>query len=172
MPELTCCQLTCHSLHVALGLAGWGEAGAGEPAWPLSCGRGSEQVGSCLSQDPCSRSAWWNVAVESVRQIQIFCPLPVTFTEVFAVVLMGRLHLIGSAQYGGTQACGAGEDLLTPAASQKTRGWLCWEGPAGKRPAEKTLLFNNQIWQPGRDEYQTVKGPRDHACRIGDGWGP
>lgn len=108
MPELSCCQLTCHSLHAAPGLAGWGEAGAGEPARPLSCGRGSKQVGSCLSQDPCSHSARWNVAVENVRLIQMyFLPFPMTFTEAFAV-LMGRLSQIGSAQYEGAQDCGAG----------------------------------------------------------------
>lgn len=118
MPELSCCQLTCHSLHVALGLAGWGEAGAGEPAWPQSCGRGSGQLGSCLSQDPCSCSARWNMAVESVRQLQVcFLPLPHDFAEAFAVVLMGRLSQIESDQYGGAQDCGVGEDLLTPASS-------------------------------------------------------
>lgn len=49
MPEPGCCQLTCHSSHAAPGLAGWGEAGAGEPARPPSRGRGSQQAGSCLS---------------------------------------------------------------------------------------------------------------------------
>lgn len=89
MPELSCCQLTCHSLHAAPGLAGWGEAGAGEPARPLSCGRGSEQVGSCLSQDPCSCFVRWNAAVGSVRHIQMyFLPFLMTSTEAFSVVVV------------------------------------------------------------------------------------
>lgn len=79
MPEPGCCQLTCHSLHAAPGLAGWGEAGAGEPARPRSRGRGSEQVGSCLSQASRSRSARWYLAVESARHFQpqmYFAPPP------------------------------------------------------------------------------------------------
>lgn len=87
MPEPDCCQLTCHSLHAAPGLMGLGEAGAGEPAWPRSCGRGSEQVGSCLSQAPRSYSARWYLAVESARhfQLQLYCfSSPKTFTEGFS----------------------------------------------------------------------------------------
>lgn len=108
MPELSCCQLTCHSLHAAPGLAGWGEAGAGEPARPLSCGQGSEQVGSCLSQDPCSCSARWNVAVESVRQIQMyFLPSPHDFHRNLCsgvdeeVVLNWECSLWGSTKLWG-----------------------------------------------------------------------
>lgn len=70
MPEPGCCQLTCHSLHAAPGLAGWGEAGAGEPARPRSRGRGSQQVGSCLSQAPRSCSLRSYLAVESARHFQ------------------------------------------------------------------------------------------------------
>ena len=101
MPEPGCCQLTCHSLHAAPGLAGWGEAGAGEPARPQSRGRGSERVGSCLSQTPCSRSAGWYLAGESTRHFQprmYFPPLPMTFMEGLAVVSVGRLSRIGITQ--------------------------------------------------------------------------
>lgn len=104
MPEPGCCQLTCHSLHAAPGLAGWGEAGAGEPVWPQSSGRGSEQVGSCLSQAPCSAlpGGVWLWKVQGTSSLACIFPPPHDFhgglcSRVGGEVVLNWKHSVGGS---------------------------------------------------------------------------
>lgn len=153
MPELSGCQLTCHSLHAAPGLAGWGEAGAGEPAQPPSCGRGSEQVGNCLSQDPCSRSTRWNVAVESVRQTWMyFLPPPHDFHRGLCSGVGGEVVLNWeSPVWGSTRLWGWGRPAH-PCSQPESQRLGVLGRTQHKRPAEQTFLLSDQILGPGRDE--------------------
>lgn len=145
MLEPGCCQLTCHSLHTALGPTGWGEAGAGEPAQPQSHGRGSKQVGSCLTQAPRSCSVRHYLSVESARHFQ---PRVQGFSSpcdchgslcsgVGGEVVPNWKHSVRRST--GWQGWGA--DVW------KSRVWMYWEGPT-----EQTV----PPWGPGRNEQKAV----------------